>query len=58
MTKKISADEMISRIYNMTRGMVSPAYVGSEMKTRKASTSRGGVTNRKMGGKIPAKKKK
>ena len=55
MTKKMSADEMISRIYNMTRGMVSPDFVKTEMKKRKP---RGGVTNRKMGGKIPAKKKK
>jgi len=57
MTQKLSADAMISRIYNMTRGMVSPEFAKSEMKTKKASP-RGGVTNRKMGGKIPAKKKK
>lgn len=58
MAKKISADEMISRIYNMTRGMVSPDYVTTEMKMRTKDKPRGGVTNRKMGGKIPAKKKK
>lgn len=49
---------MISRIYNMTRGMVSPKFAKSEMKTKKVSTPRGGATSRKMGGKIPAKKKK
>ena len=57
MTKKISADEMISRIYNMTRGIVSPDFAKTEMKM-KTPKPRGGVTNRKMGGKIPAKKKK
>jgi hypothetical protein len=58
MTQKLSADAMISRIYNMTRGMVSPKFAKSEMKTKKVSTPRGGATSRKMGGKIPAKKKK
>jgi len=58
MTKKKSADEMLLRIYNMTRGIVSPDYVKTEMKMRTKDKPRGGVTNRKMGGKIPAKKKK
>lgn len=57
MTKKMSADETLLRIYNMTRGIVSPDYVKTEMKMR-TNKPRGGVTNRKIGGKIPAKKKK
>ena len=59
--KKITAEQMLSRIYNMTRGMVSPSYVESEKKQRqpKPKKAYGGKTKKakgmKRGGKMKAK---
>jgi len=35
MAKKMTAEQMISRIFSMTRGMVSPEYVASEAASKK-----------------------
>ena len=38
--KKITAEQMLSRIYNMTRGMVSPLYVESEKNKGKLTAAK------------------
>ena len=39
--KKMSADAALSRIFNIARGMVSPAYVAAETTARKANVAKG-----------------
>ena len=51
---KISANEAISRIQNILRGMVSPAYVAAESAIRKGTKK----PSKKAGGGKAMKKKK
>jgi hypothetical protein len=44
LTRPISPNEIISRAFNLARGMVSPAYVTAEMLLRIASTNNIEVT--------------
>ena len=39
LTRPISTNEIISRGFNLSRGMVSPAYVGAEIAFRLASNA-------------------
>ena len=49
MANKMTAEQMLSRIYNMTRGMVSPKFVAAEAGSKKKQAKR-------MGGKVAPKK--
>jgi len=49
MANKMTSEQMISRIYNMTRGLVSPKYVAAEAGSKKKQAKR-------MGGKVAPKK--
>jgi len=54
---KISAEQALSRIYAITRNLVSPEYVKKEANTRMQSKAKGGAV-RKMAKGGTAKKKK
>ena len=41
MAKKMTAEQMISRIFSMTRGMVSPDIAKAEAASRKKNVKRG-----------------
>jgi len=62
--KKLTPEQALSRIYGITRGLVSPEYVKKEADTRKNTISRGmqgkakGGAVRKMAKGGTAKKKK
>ena len=53
MAKKMTAEQMLSRIFNMTRGMVSPdfakAEAGSKKKTPKKMAAGGKATKKAKG---------
>ncbi len=50
----MTAEQMLSRIYNMTRGMVSPKIVKAEAASRKKNVARG-MQGKKAGGKVKKK---
>jgi hypothetical protein len=53
MAKKMTAEQTLSRIQNILRGMVSPKYVKEEAASRKKNVKRGMMG----GGKVMPKKK-
>ena len=48
MANKMTAEQMLSRIYNMTRGMVSPSNVSAEA-AKKQKKAAGGKTKKAKG---------
>jgi len=55
--KKLTSEQALSRIYNITRGLVSPEYVKKEANIRMQGKANGGAV-RKMAKGGTAKKKK
>ena len=49
MANKMTAEQMLSRIYSMTRDIVSPKFVAAEAGSKKKQAKR-------MGGKVATKK--
>jgi hypothetical protein len=52
---KMTAEQALSRIQSIARGVISPEYVASEATTRKRNASKG--MKKASGGKVGAKKK-
>tara|TARA_A100001391_G_scaffold181426_1_gene147404 strand:+ start:129 stop:479 length:351 start_codon:yes stop_codon:yes gene_type:complete len=57
MASKMTAEQMISRIFNMTRGMVSPDYVKAEAASKKKTPKRPPREQMANGGKAKKKAK-
>ena len=54
---KISAEQALSRIYAITRNLVSPEYVKKEANTRMQSKAKGGAVRKMAKGGTAQKKK-
>jgi hypothetical protein len=55
--KKLTPEQALSRIYGITRNLVSPEYVKKEANTRMQSKAKGGAVRKMAKGGTAQKKK-